>query len=266
MGNKSLPNYEVYAIRYAWVGRRRQDNFIVHDAHEGDMPMDYFVWLVRNQDRTILIDTGFNQEAARLRKRNFIQCPIQALSGLGVRADEVSDVIITHLHYDHAGNLRLLPNSRIHVQEREIQFATGRYMQYDMLRHAYTVDDVVDVVRGVYDKRVVFYDGDAEPFPGIQLVLIGGHTMGLQSVRVHTERGWLVLASDASHYYENFMKDSPFPILFDMGAMLRGFDILRSLVTDSADIIPGHDPEVMRRYPPLDTEHPDVVVLHGGPR
>ena len=82
-----------------------------------------------------------------------------------------------------------------------MQFATGRHMCQDPFRHAFEVDDIVGMVRAVYGKRVVFHDGDEEIQPGISVHLIGGHTMGIQSVRVMTRNGWLVLASDASHYY-----------------------------------------------------------------
>jgi glyoxylase-like metal-dependent hydrolase (beta-lactamase superfamily II) len=80
----------------------------------------------------------------------------------------------------------------------------------------------------LYANRVVFHDGRQELAPGIELIKIGGHTKGLQSLRVHTARGWVVLASDASHYYDNMEKPSPFPIVFHIGEMLAGYDTLRA--------------------------------------
>ena len=189
-----LPCYEIYAIRYATHDRLRRDNFIVAaDPHDTSMPLDYFVWLVRDGARVWLVDTGFNREAAQARKREFLRCPIESLSLLGVAPDAVTDVIVTHLHYDHAGNLDLLPKARIHIQERELHYAVGCNMCRPIFRQAYAADDVVEVVRGVYRDRVCFYRGDAELAPGLQLYLIGGHTDGLQVVRVHTRRGWVVL-------------------------------------------------------------------------
>lgn len=265
MHDDPTPCYEVFAIRYAWVDRRRTENFIAHDPHEASMPMDYFVWLIRDATRTILVDTGFNERAAHERKRNFLRCPISALGVLGVQPDQVTDVILTHLHYDHAGNLKLLPSARMHLQEKEMQYATGKYMQYQMLRHAYAVEDVIDVVRGVYTDRTVFHDGDTRLLPGIELILVGGHTMGLQSVRVHTKRGWVVLASDASHFYDNMNNHSPFPIVFDVGAMLAGYDKLRRLADGDDHIVPGHDPEVMRCYPSWGDTALGIVSLHEPP-
>src|SRR5690606_33116924 len=96
------PVYEVYALRYAEMPRRRADNFLGGDPHEGPMPMDFFVWLIRSQNRCILVDTGFNAETAKARQRDMLRCPIEALKALDVLPADVTDVIITHLHYDHA--------------------------------------------------------------------------------------------------------------------------------------------------------------------
>ena len=265
MTDTKTPVYEVFALRYAMAERRRAENFMVHDPHDGPMPMDYFVWLIRGPNQTYLVDTGFNREAAKERKRTFLRCPVQSLSYFGLQPKDISDVIVTHLHYDHAGNVNLLPNARIHLQEQELQFATGRYMTHTVLRHAYAVDDVVEIVRGVYKERVSFYMGDQEIAPGVQLVHVGGHTAGLQAVRVHTARGWVVLASDASHYYENIHRQSPFPIVFHVGQMLDGYQKLVSLADSSDHLIPGHDPLVLKLYPRWGPEEADIVCLHEPP-
>lgn len=263
MTTADIPLHEVFALRYATVARRRQENFMAHDPHDAAMPMDYFVWVIRGEDRTYLVDTGFNQAAADARKRSLLRCPIGFLQQLDLRPEDVTDVIVTHLHYDHAGNVNLLPNARIHLQERELQYATGRYMTHPLLRHAFAVDDVVEIVRGLYDDRIAFYDGDGEIAPGIQAVLVGGHTAGLQAVRVHTKRGWVVLASDASHFYENIHRASPFPIVLHVGQMLDGYRRLLSLASTPDHLVPGHDPLVRERYPA--GPHEDIVCLHEAP-
>jgi glyoxylase-like metal-dependent hydrolase (beta-lactamase superfamily II) len=261
----SIPEYEVFALRYATVERRRAENFMAHDPHDGPMPMDYFVWVIRGSARTWLVDTGFNRTAAEARKRNFLRCPIASLSHLGLRAQDITDVIVTHLHYDHAGNVNLLPHARIHLQEQELQYATGRYMTHPTLRHPYSVDDVVEIVRGVYNDRIAFYSGDQAIAPGVELVLVGGHTAGLQAVRVHTARGWVVLASDASHYYDNIQLQSPFPIVFHVGQMLDGYNKLLALADTPDHLVPGHDPLVRLRYPAWGSPDADIVCLHVHP-
>lgn len=260
-----LPCYEVYALRYATVARTPQENFIGSDPHEGATRMDYFVWVIHHAGESIVVDTGFTQEAAQRRRREFLRCPTDALRHLGVDPQTVHDVVITHLHYDHAGNLDKFPHARFHIQEAEVAFATGPCMCEPFLRHAFDVEDVVQLVRQVYAGRVTFHQGEAQLRPGLTLHRIGGHTDGLQVVRVHTARGWVVLASDATHYAANFKRRSPFPIVYHVGDMLQGYDRLRALADSDAHIVPGHDPEVLIQYP-AHKGNAEVVALHLAPR
>ena len=256
----NIEPYEVYAIRYATVARRSSENFIGGDPHESGARMDYFVWLVRNGEHSFVVDTGFNEEAARRRKREFLRPPVEGLAMLGVDASKVSDVILTHMHYDHVGNFDQFPNARFHLQDREMSFATGRYMCCGPFSHAYEVDEVVGMVRRVFAGRVEFHDGDAELAPGFSLHHIGGHTLGLQAVRVWTRVGWLVLASDASHYYANMEEARPFPIVVDVAAMVDGWRRLKSLASAPQHVVPGHDPLVMQRYAAPDPSMQGTVV------
>jgi glyoxylase-like metal-dependent hydrolase (beta-lactamase superfamily II) len=243
------PAYEVYAVKYAHHERRASHNFIGGDPHDGPMPLDYFVWLVRGQGREVLVDTGFSAAMAAKRGRQHLRCPTQGLRLLGVNSSELRDVVITHLHYDHVGGFELFPRATFHLQEREMGYATGRYMCQECFRGAFEAEDVVGMVRRVYDGRVRFHDGDAEVMPGVSLHLIGGHTMGLQAVRVATRRGAVVLASDASHFYANMEQVRPFPIVWSVAEMVDGYRRLRQLAESPAHIIPGHDPLVLQRYP-----------------
>jgi glyoxylase-like metal-dependent hydrolase (beta-lactamase superfamily II) len=249
----SEPRYEVYAIKYAHHARSARENFIGGpiggDAHDGPMPLDYFVWLLRGAGREIVVDTGFSAAMAVKRGRDHIRCPTEGLKLLGTDAKGVKDVVITHLHYDHVGNFELFPSATLHLQDLEMRYATGRYMCDECFCGAYEVEDVVGMVRRVYEGRVRFHQGDSELAPGVSLHLIGGHTMGLQAVRVMTRRGAVVLASDASHFYANMEEVRPFPIVWSVADMVDGYRRLRSLAESPAHIIPGHDPLVMQRYP-----------------
>jgi len=244
-----IPAYEVYAIKYAHHARRAGENFIGGDPHDGPMPLDYFVWLVRGNGRAVLVDTGFSSAVAAKRGRDHLRCPTAGLRLLGTDPAEVNDVVVTHLHYDHVGNFDLFPAATLHLQDLEMRYATGRYMCHDCFRGAFEVEDVVGMVRRVYEGRVQFHDGDAELMPGISLHLIGGHTMGLQVVRVATRRGAVVLASDASHFYANMEQARPFPIVWSVADMVDGYRRLRELAESPSHVIPGHDPLVMTRYP-----------------
>jgi glyoxylase-like metal-dependent hydrolase (beta-lactamase superfamily II) len=243
------PRYEVFAVKYAHHARRASENFIGGDPHDGPMPLDYFVWLVRGEGREIVVDTGFSAAVAAKRGREHLRCPAAGLGLLGVDCSKVRDVVITHLHYDHVGNFDLFPAAALHLQDLEMRYATGRHMHEAKHAGAYDVEDVVGMVRRAYAGRVRFHDGDAEIFPGVSVHLVGGHTMGLQVVRVQTRRGWLVLASDASHFYANMEQQRPFPIVWSVKDMVDGYRRLRELADSPAHIIPGHDPLVLERYP-----------------
>jgi glyoxylase-like metal-dependent hydrolase (beta-lactamase superfamily II) len=258
--NIAEPDYELFAIRYATREARRSDHFIGGDPHDGPMPMDYFVWVARGGGRTFVIDTGFTAEIAQKRKRTFLRSPIETLAALGIDADTVEDVILTHLHYDHAGNFDRFPKARFHLQERELAYATGRYMQYPRLSHSFEVEDVCGLVRLNYARRVVFYNGDAELAPGITIYAASGHSAGLQFVRVNTRRGPVVLASDVSHFYENMASERPFTTALHVGEMLEGFDRLIAMAPDESHIVPGHDPLVMKLYPAVSPELAGAVV------
>src|SRR5260370_42112543 len=119
--------YEIYAIRYATMSRTPHMNHLLPDPHETSaQDLDYFVWLIRGGGRDILVDTGFNAAEARARNRKLTLNPVQALARFGVRAEDIRAVVVPHLHYDHAGNLPLFPNARVHLQDRAMSCATRR--------------------------------------------------------------------------------------------------------------------------------------------
>ena len=259
MGER-IPEYKIFALRYAMRNARRADHFIGGDPHDGPMPMDYFTWVIVGSDRCFLVDTGFTAETAARRKRTFLRCPIDSLRLLDIDPDAVTDVILTHLHYDHVGNFHKLPHARFHLQERELAFATGRQIRIPYFAHGFEEEDIVGMVRLNFKRRLELYDGDMELAPGLTLHYAPGHTAGLQVVRVHTQRGNVVLASDASHYYENIQTTRPFIAAVDIAAMMDSFRKIERLATTSHHIIPGHDPLVMQRYAAPSASLQDIVV------
>lgn len=257
----SIKIWEAYAMRYATVEKRRIENFIAHDLHDEASNMDYYVWFLRCGEETILVDTGFSAEAARQRKRTYLRCPIESLQSAGIRLEDIRDTVITHAHYDHAGNTGKLKNTCFHLQEREMSYATGKEMRHAFCRHAYDPHDVCELVYANFEDRVAFHEGEYELRPGITVHWVGGHTRGLQIVRVHTKRGWIVLASDASHYLENLRKRSPFPIVIDVADMLRAYEVIETLADSENHIIAGHDPMTSKLYRPAGPEGLEIVSL-----
>lgn len=253
--------FEVYAVRYARHSERRAtENFIGGDPHDEYMPLDYFVWAVKGPAGTFIVNSGFDAATAQARRREFIRCPGEGLRLIGIEPGQVRDVIVTHMHYDHIGNPDLFPQATYHLQDAEMQYCTGRCACHRVISDVYDVETVTAMVRKVYKQRVSFHDGVAELAPGLSVHRVGGHTRGLQVVRVFTRRGWMVLASDASHLYANMQQERPFPVVDSIPDMLAGYQTLRRLADAPGNIIPGHDPLVISQYPSPRPELAGLVV------
>ena len=243
--------YELYAVRYAHnPAARRSSNFLGGDAHDAPMPLDYFVWAIKGAAQTFILDTGFDPAMGRKRGRQFLRSPAEGLAVIGIDPGAIENVIISHMHYDHCGNYDLFPHARYHLQDKEMAFCTGRCMCHSGLRVAFEEEDVIAMVRKLFAGRTQFHDGADELAPGLSVHYVGGHSKGLQVARVWTRRGWMVLASDASHFYANMEEGRAFPILHNLEDTLEGYATLRRLASRPDNIIPGHDPVVLTRYPP----------------
>ncbi len=252
-------DHEIFAVRYAHLERTATHNFLGGDSHDVPMPLDYFVWVIVGPDHTIVVDTGFDAAQAKQRGRILVRPVDDGLRALGIEHAQVTDVVITHMHYDHSWNHHLFPKARMHLQDAEMRYCTGRSMTHALLRAPFEAEDVVSMVRRVFEDRVVFHDGDAELAPGVTLHRVGGHTPGLQVLRVSTARGTVVLASDAAHFYANFEQGRPFPILDNVTDYLEAHRKIRKLAASDDHVIPGHDPEVLNRYPRANVEIADIV-------
>ncbi len=214
--------------------RRSPENFIGGDPHDVLQPLDFFVWAIVGAAGAIIVDTGFDEAMSRRRQREITKPLSDGLAALGIAPDSVARVIVSHLHYDHCGNYELFPQARYHLQDREMAYATGRCMCHQALRLPFEADDVVAMVRKVFAGRVVFHDGDDEIVPGVTVHRIGGHSMGLQSVRVKTRRGHVMLAADAAHLYAHIDQGRIFPITYNVGEVLEGYETLKKLATSRA--------------------------------
>jgi glyoxylase-like metal-dependent hydrolase (beta-lactamase superfamily II) len=244
-----VATYEVFAVRYAHLERTARDNFLGGDEHDAPMPLDYYVWAIVNTERTILVDTGFDQDAARRRGRHIVRPVADGLDAIGISPDRIEHIVISHMHYDHAGNQELFPRARFHVQDAEMAYCTGRCMADSEVGGVFDAAAVMAMIDKVFVGRVQFHDGDEEIAPGISLHKVGGHTRGMQIVRVATARGWVVLGSDTAHFYANLEPGRPFPILDDLPAYIEAQRTALRLASSPQHFIPGHDPLVLARYP-----------------
>ncbi len=268
MNQETTPTYEVLALRYGTqTDRLERENFLFEDGHfdpEAETPFDFYMWVIRNDRDVVVVDTGFSHDAAARRGRTMVCSPRDGLAELGISPGGISDVVITHMHYDHVGNLDLFPSARLHIQEEELRFCTGRSMRHGATSKPFESANVMTMIQRLFDGHLVLHQGPAEIVPGVTIHPVGGHTPGLQVVRVHTKRGWIVLASDASHLWANIRRRSPFPILDNLTSMVEAYDVIETLADGEDHIIPGHDPQVALRFP-RSVESERWVSLHESP-
>ncbi|WP_256991020.1 N-acyl homoserine lactonase family protein [Rhodococcus sp. 06-235-1A] len=247
-------------MQYATRTALRSNHFHYSDDCGGEPhPTAYFVWLALSQTETVLIDAGLAPDTAgAMPGLDYIGSPLEIIGDLGIAPGDIDLCVLTHLHYDHTGVVAGLPRARYVVQQRELDYWNGawatRIGQEEWLHSRPDIDHVTA------SNRLDLVDGDSELLPGLSVHSVGGHTAGMQVVRVRTARGNVVLASDASHFYENIESDSPFAILHHLPDMFGAFDRIKELADGPGHIVPGHDPLVAERFPAVD-RHPHVVSI-----
>jgi glyoxylase-like metal-dependent hydrolase (beta-lactamase superfamily II) len=256
--------HEVLAVRYGTRLTTMSDVFLHYSIYgEPDEPtrMDYFFWVIRGAKRVILVDCGFNERSGARRGRTMLCPPVAALRRLGIEPADVAVLILTHAHYDHIGNLDQFPAAEVLMSATEFGFWTGPLGDRPLFATSAEADDIAALRRARADGRLTLLPPAAgaparptahDVAPGVRVLEVGGHTPGQLVVLASTADGEAVLASDALHYYDEARLDRPFAHVADLPAMYHGFELLRGLAAKPARyLVAGHDPEVMRRFPPL---------------
>ncbi len=241
--------YEVYAIRYAVIPDFPVSGLIADADKTRKIDIAMMVWLIRGNGRNILVDTGFYrpQFFKNWKVNDFVR-PDQAVAKL-LKSDVVTDVILTHAHWDHADGTDLFPRAQVWIQKDEYTYYTGEAWQPDGKHGGIEPEDVKELVRANLVGRLHLVDGDQEIAPGIRLYIGGKHTWQSQYVSVATRSGTVVLASDNMYLYENLDKHVPIAQTFDRDSNLRAQDRMKTIAGKPELIIPGHDPAVMTRFP-----------------
>ncbi|WP_024873902.1 N-acyl homoserine lactonase family protein [Saccharomonospora piscinae] len=243
----------VYALRYAYrTASVRGEHFYGHDDRATNpWPIDYFVWAICRGDDVTLFDAGFSRaEAARRGRRPYLGTPAELIGRLGFRAGQVSTVVLSHLHYDHTGTLADFPAATVVLQRAEYDFWRSPLAARGGYRHLLNAADLAELERRERRGLLRLVDGDWTLDPAVTGHLVGGHTAGLQVLRVATTPP-VVLAADASHFYDNIDCDHPYAVVHELAGMYAAFDRVRALAGERGVVVPGHDPAVKQRHPAL---------------
>ncbi|HXH41805.1 MAG TPA: N-acyl homoserine lactonase family protein [Thermoanaerobaculia bacterium] len=244
------PQYDVYAIRYATIPGFPVASLIKGAEESRKIDIAMMVWLVRGGGRNIVVDSGFYrpQFFKSFTVTDFVR-PDEAVARAGVKPEEVTDVILTHAHWDHADGADLFLHAQIWIQKEEYRYYTGEAWQPDGKHGGIELEDMAYLLRANTEGRLHLVDGDREILPGIRVYTGGRHTWASQYVAVTARPGPVVLASDNMYLYENLDKHLPIAQTFDAVSNLAAQDRMKTLVRDPRFIIPGHDPAVLTRFP-----------------
>ena len=250
-------SFSIVAVRYGTLETTLADAYYRWSAYgepDGPARLDYYFWILRSDDETILVDTGFHPEAGARRGRTTLIEPAEAMAQLGIGAESVSRVLLTHLHYDHIGNLDVLPDAELLVPAIELDFwlsPMGRRGQFAGLVETAELERVRAAEAEGRVRRLV---GGEEIAPDVHAVHLGGHSPGQMALAIFGEGAPVILASDAAHFYDELNRERPFAVIADLAEMYEGYDTLRELAGAEGHIVPGHDPALMDRYPRVDGE------------
>lgn len=262
-------NYVVTIVKYGTLETIKSDVFLNYSIYgEPDAPieMGYFFWIVHNPQRTIVVDTGFSRRGGQRRHRTSLIDVAVALNMLGIAPASNPDVVLTHAHYDHIGNLDLFSESRILVSNNEYQFWTGGQSARAQFRHSVETAEIAGLQRAFAQGRVSTFDNAFSLAPGIEIIRVGGHTPGQSIVKVSTTDGTVLLASDAIHFYEEYEHDRPFTYVADLVAMYDAFDRIRAMLEAeaTAHLVTGHDASTLERFRPVEGELAGLAATIGG--
>ncbi len=248
---QSKPTYEIYAIRYATLPDFPVSELVAGADPARKLDIAMMIWLVRGNGRNILVDAGFYHDRffKEWHVKEFTR-PSETLAWVGLKPEDITDVIITHMHCDHADGMDLFPNAHIWIQKEELEYYAGKAWQSKDAHGGIDEDDVLTLVKLNTQGRVGLVNGDAQQIiPGVTCYIGGKHTYQSQYVGVETAAGTVVLASDNMYLYENLARHVPIAATLDAASNLRAQDRMKQLAARPELIIPGHDPAVFTKFP-----------------
>lgn len=245
--------FDVYAVRFATIANFPVSSLISGADRSRRLDIAMTVWVLKGVNgRVALVDSGFHRDQyfTAFAVKDFV-LPSEAIAPLGIKPEEVTDIFLSHMHWDHAGGIDLFPAARVWVQQDEFEYYTGEAWQSRNTHGGIDADDVLEMVKRNTMGRVTLVRGEDETsISGIGFHVGGKHTWQSQFVSVQTRAGsTVVLASDNVYLYENLDTHKPIAQTLNADSNLRTQDRMRSLASALKLVVPGHDPAVFDRFP-----------------
>jgi glyoxylase-like metal-dependent hydrolase (beta-lactamase superfamily II) len=245
------PVYEVYALKFG----ERTHKIPVSDAAVGatgndSMNVCFMYWLLRgNNGRIILVDAGFTDDMEINPKMISWSPPEKMLEKINIKPAEITDIILTHPHWDHIGGMDLYPDAMVWMQQDDFNYFVGTAWQKDGNSGGFNGKDVLKLVNRNLDKKLTLVKGDGiEIIPGIKVFIGSKHTYESQYVLVETGSGPVIIASDNAWFYYNIQNLLPIPATLDAKAYVNNLKRMKTMVPDTDFVIPGHDPLVFSKF------------------
>ncbi|HYB20826.1 MAG TPA: N-acyl homoserine lactonase family protein [Thermodesulfobacteriota bacterium] len=246
----AIPTYEIYALKYGGPYTRPASMVNWFQDIDKNIQINYYIFAIRGERETLVVDCGVDPELAKARNLAGYVNPAEVLKRLDIDAQKLKYLVVSHIHFDHISGIKLFPRARIFVQEKEYNF----WMKNPIARRAPFLH-VTDPEANRYlaklegKKRLELIRGDKKILPGIELLLVPGHTIGLQAVAVHTAKGTAVVGSDLAHTFSSYRTDIPSAIITDMITWMKSYDKIKTKASSPDLLFPGHDLALLENYP-----------------
>lgn len=254
-GWSQAKQYEVYALRFAssdtaWPLSMWVDKGPVKDS----VNIDFMIWLIRGNGKNILVDAGFLNDIPDAKEFDVVKYvrPDSTLLNVGLKATDITDIILSHPHWDHIDGIDLFPNAMVWMQQNDFFYYVGPAWQKGGAAGGFNKRDVRKIIDKNLAGKLTLVAGDSiQIMPGIKVFTGSKHTFESQYVLVETGRNKVILASDNIWVYYSLEHMLPASAggTFDPAGYVKAMRRMKRLVTNSKYIIPGHDARIFSTFP-----------------